>query len=169
MEFKRGIKKTETVIALATLLVAIAAWQFPVDDDQVALPPNDNSLHDMSGTWEFDYEIWQTVDSTGTTKPASETRNRIIAFEVIGDRLIGRVIGSETQICTDLEINGHVQGSKINLSMEYPGSCCSGSKTSFDGELSSQTSIIGKHFPADRPPVVGCRLWWANVTASKLN
>lgn len=164
-------------VGIASLFVGVGAWLFPVSSSGVWVDlqrilksdPADDAfdMASMSGTWEFNYDVTQTINNAGTIGDAPLKADRIISLEFTNGQITGQVLGSRnSNICKNMTVIGEYSGKEISVRLDYPGPCCEGAKTIFEGHVTADGKIVGQHSPVEKPPTQ-CRLWWANVTAVK--
>jgi hypothetical protein len=131
----------------------------------------------ITGNWQIDYEIKQTVDSTGKVSDASGYYNTNKTINLIQNKSVitGKLIEASSDSCSDAEINGKIVDNNIDWTLTYTGNCCPGTKSSYSGKVSynldslwgEQIKIVGNVKPLTTPPP-DCNLWIGDIEASKV-
>lgn len=127
----------------------------------------------MDGVWEVRLTATQKISEDGFIDDYSDCADFIIIFKSAGNAITGEVRGARScierkeNICSEATINGRVDGSNVEYTLQHHGSCCSGEKAKFTGSLSEEgNSLIGKYEPVGIPNS-DCSLWWGDVVGNK--
>ena len=127
----------------------------------------------LTGKWEITYNVESIMDSTGdvrdtydyTTKYANLTHNK--------STITGNLVdGGEG--CADAKINGKIVDNSVNWTLEYTGSCCPQTKSTYQGTVDYDlTSVFGGgikiagNMEPKGKPAPNCSMWFANFTATQ--
>ncbi|MCB0172708.1 MAG: hypothetical protein KDJ97_19395 [Anaerolineae bacterium] len=131
---------------------------------------------DLTGKWDFWFKGYRSIDENGTERNQTWDHRAIMELSQTGGRIIGEYLDATTAkgtVCKQANISGTIEPDrKIELTVQFYGSCCDGSKVAIEGELIENDKIIGMSNPLGAPlpdPRSECNTWWANIEGNRVN
>jgi hypothetical protein len=138
------------------------------------LPPQNPALAQstvtLSGIWKLDAEGYRYLQSDGSTVDENVRGTIVAQFSEVKNGFTGSYVSVFSDLCSNVEIKGSTQNNHVNWVAHFNAPCeCQGAETMFEGTLSQDgKTMTGTISPVRPPPSPDCRVWWANVTATKV-
>lgn len=128
--------------------------------------PTPTTQIDLNGLWDLNYAVYQRINPNGQIYDSSFELLYIVDFSQDGSSFSGEIFGvaGGNNTCTNININGQINGEEISMVWDFVGSCCGGAQSIFSGKISGN-SFSGALSPAGRPPS-GCFLSWGDISAN---
>ena len=127
----------------------------------------------LTGTWEINYKIDSTMNSSGKVRNSFGYRTEYINMTHNKSSIVGNRAEKNKSVCPDAKIDGKIVGDNINWTLEHTGSCCPGAKSTYQGKVNynpntfarKKMEIVGDVKPLGTPPE-NCQMWIASFEAS---
>lgn len=120
----------------------------------------------LNGVWDLKAKFNKSVGTNGFITNAGAYVEYVAEINSVDGVITGKFLGATGGYCSDAIIDGKINGTTVNFTWQYTGSCCPNEVMVFRGKLHSQRVLEGVVKPA-RIPTSNCTLAYGTMIATK--